>query len=344
MKGTSFIWNITDKKSKLLTKILQSTKRSSNNHRVVHPYFDSKISNVETTLTNPSKDAPTCSFCDEQNTRRICPFCGEVKNISFKYHLRIYPNGSHIAELGTIKICIALISIPSILRRFSFLYHIYCPQLDVYWTSCVNMSGNNSLHLINAQCLIPDASLKQFDLKSLTFSTTIDIIKVEVNNHQRNIEAGSRINPTYYINPKRFLNASLSDSTKNTKNKKGFIIKWDINQNMMNNLKAQPMGTRKTIISDLYYNMEPEITASKIQFFYNNNDNFSTFTPEPKPKRKRKRRATVYSVSDIFGPPPWIIKNALMLFQDKQVIIQKVDEFNECCDGALPETPNVTYA
>ena len=91
MKGTTFVWHITNKKSKLLTKILQSTQqglaRSSSILGQSQPYYDSDLFSVQTNLKNPSEDVSSCSFCDPVNATKII---GTLSIIHYIYTLFIF--------------------------------------------------------------------------------------------------------------------------------------------------------------------------------------------------------------------------------------------------------------
>ena len=67
MKGTTFIWNITNKKSKLLSKVLSSTQPgfiSKSTFAPRQPCFDSDVFSIQTTLKNPSGDPLICGYCN----------------------------------------------------------------------------------------------------------------------------------------------------------------------------------------------------------------------------------------------------------------------------------------
>ena len=96
MKGTTFVWHITNKKSKLLTKMLQSTQqgfglsRSSSSFGASQPYYDSDLFSVQTRLQQPPDELSTCTFCDDSNTNKLigthvisCIFCPCSINMSY---------------------------------------------------------------------------------------------------------------------------------------------------------------------------------------------------------------------------------------------------------------------
>ena len=224
----------------------------------------------------------------------ICNHCGEIKNISLNYHLRVYPNGKESNSLGKLQLYLALVSMPSILDNIQLLYQIYCPQLAVYWTSVAHHDHGDTEY-IHLQSMSNNISLNDVQLlhgldkklDELIFMCTIDLVQVQVsgrnigsgfgsNRHSR----GGRYNPTYYFNAKQYidnqLNVSPSPVINNGKTKESFRIKWNVDKGIINHLKQTKPDSNNTIISDIYYNMwSLKLDHRKVDRVITTNNNWS---------------------------------------------------------------------
>eukprot|EP01084_Bolivina_argentea_P026116 48508_1 len=234
MHGISFIWEINNNKSQLLSQILSPNMSSS---------FDSDIFSIQSKLSNINPSQSICGHCNASTAKinYFCTSCKDINHILLKYYLKLVPKSTH--HNNNLSLQIILVSLPSIIRSLSLFYHIYCPELKLYWTRQV-MNMRNKLTIVcknhwQSSVSIDDAFAMR-SINSLTFLCNFDIISVTLSN-----KTSVKYNPTYYFDANKYLSSDV---------KNYFNIKWFVNINIINRLQQSRLDN-KCMISDIYYNM-----------------------------------------------------------------------------------------
>ncbi len=216
MKGTTFVWEITDEK-KLLTKILSSNKNTANHN---NKSFDSDVFDTVTFLKQSKSDMPICANCCKvSNKLSRCTACKQVfycsrncqythwdkhhanvcasghpplldynpnnsifdhddaaeaenkmDDLSLKWYIKLYPNGSDFDSLGQIELELILVSLPSIFSCVSFIYQIYCHELNLYWCEQIEFSNDQTRHFLS-ESVNGESSIKLLNDLQILFET-----------------------------------------------------------------------------------------------------------------------------------------------------------------------------
>eukprot|EP01084_Bolivina_argentea_P162540 282855_1 len=148
MNGKSFVWKVNN-----ITELLHKTKTKS---------IESDIYSINVSF----EDAIPFQFLN------ATPF-------KFYLSLKRKRTSPKIKNIAKFTIFIRLVSMPHIIEYISFIYQLYCPQLNNYWSNCKQSdkdSLNISLSNDTAQKNISIKHMRSLNLNSLTFYFSFDII------------------------------------------------------------------------------------------------------------------------------------------------------------------------
>jgi len=269
MPGHNFTWTIT-------TKLLNSILHAPPGFSLKHKGYESDIFEIcPFVQTDNMPDIPGMAQALSVGLTSTAPnlwlqIKHNVRNLKFKFYLKLYPNGSCPDNQGQFELKLILISLPSILSKLRFHYQVHCHQLDAFWSSLVAFTMSREVathshtitdtgygHGIDLNALRIQNEQKR--LHSLTLSLTLDVIRVGINmgpppsNHKRRSKTEAHVFYSYC--PRYFfdVNDTANFGRKFMMKHSEMEFMWNVNDAMLAVLGTSKPG--KSIISDVYHNM-----------------------------------------------------------------------------------------